>query len=975
AEARRRRREAAHGPPARAADDRTWREVREVVDAELAALPEAYRTALVLCYLQELGYEDAAARAGCSVGALRGRLERGKEALRRRLARRGLPLLAPALVAGRPEPSAAALVDATLAVVRALRAGGRIPAAVAELARPRGGIRAAVLPVAVGLAAVGALLAGAGPSSDLPPPARAVDPPGPRTDLFGDPLPDGAVLRLGSVLFRHAGAWHFALLPDGKSVLSAGSDGRLRTWDLATGRETRSVPEPGSGRGLLALSADGRYAAGLVGTDLAVLETETGTRRASFPAPGKDFHSTFFSPDGGTLAVLTWEPRLALVEWGTGRRRELTLPPRAIGRDSSFHGYFSGDGKWVVAGGGSGEAVCVFDAATGAEKHRLNCSAAHSAVTPDGKTLVASAWKPDGPPASDLVTFDLATGREAARFDLGGRGAFHSLDVSPDGKTLACSFSDTSCLVDLATGRVRHELPGRPGRVAFTRDGRHVVASNYQKLRVWGAVDGKERFDRPGNLGNLSVLAASPDGRWLASADWLEKGVAVWSLTDGRLARTLPFPGDEGRYVRAVGFSPDGRSLWAGGYTGFVQWWDAATWNESRSVRLKTPATNGPAPDYLYQIRVSPDGRAAHALARVMGRPETTGLAVWDTASGDAKWARSLPAEQRQWAWEGGGAAVALPTPDGLVVADGADPSRTRFEVPGVARNAPVAFSADGRLVATGKATGQGPATHEALLVESATGAVAAEVRTGPVDHLALAGGGRLLVATGGGSLRVFDTTTGGERGRRPLPASATGLLVPDERRAVTALADGTGLAWDLTAFAAPPGPRTGTATELWDALGGPAAAAHQAGWELAGRPAEAVAILRGKVKPVRAADAATVGALVSKLDAPAFADREAATKTLQGLGAAAAPVLRAALRETTSPERASRLGRLLAVMDARAVPSGEEVREVRAVAVLERAATADARALLTALAGGLPDARLTREAAAALARLTERPR
>src|SRR6185503_6349588 len=96
----RRKREAARPLSSTAPDDLTWREVREVLDAEIAELPEHYRLPVVLCYLQELTHEEAARRAGCSVGALRGRLERGKERLRKRLVRYGLPLAAPALVVG-----------------------------------------------------------------------------------------------------------------------------------------------------------------------------------------------------------------------------------------------------------------------------------------------------------------------------------------------------------------------------------------------------------------------------------------------------------------------------------------------------------------------------------------------------------------------------------------------------------------------------------------------------------------------------------------------------------------------------------------------------------------------------------------------------------------------------------------------------------------------------------------------------------
>src|SRR5262245_31137356 len=98
AEDRRRRRERGRPAPRAAADEVTLREACACLDAELAALPETYRLPIVLCCLQDLTYEAAARRAGCSVGALRGRLERGKDLLRRRLARHGLPLAAPLLL-------------------------------------------------------------------------------------------------------------------------------------------------------------------------------------------------------------------------------------------------------------------------------------------------------------------------------------------------------------------------------------------------------------------------------------------------------------------------------------------------------------------------------------------------------------------------------------------------------------------------------------------------------------------------------------------------------------------------------------------------------------------------------------------------------------------------------------------------------------------------------------------------------------
>src|SRR5580704_55948 len=65
-------------------------------------------------------------------------------------------------------------------------------------------------------------------------------------DAQGDPLPDGAVHRIGSIRLRHNGEIGLlAFAPDGKSLLSLGGDQTFRRWDAATGKELSRFEKKG----------------------------------------------------------------------------------------------------------------------------------------------------------------------------------------------------------------------------------------------------------------------------------------------------------------------------------------------------------------------------------------------------------------------------------------------------------------------------------------------------------------------------------------------------------------------------------------------------------------------------------------------------------------------------------------------------------------------------------------------------------
>src|SRR5262245_8928974 len=134
-------RKAATLPPVSSAEpdplDRlSARELLAAVDEEIARLSESYRLPLLLCAVEGLSQEEAAKRLGWSPGSVKGRLERGREMLRRRLARRGLAPaagLAGLLAEGSAESAEA--VGATVKAAAAFAAGAGPMTRASELAQ------------------------------------------------------------------------------------------------------------------------------------------------------------------------------------------------------------------------------------------------------------------------------------------------------------------------------------------------------------------------------------------------------------------------------------------------------------------------------------------------------------------------------------------------------------------------------------------------------------------------------------------------------------------------------------------------------------------------------------------------------------------------------------------------------------------------------------------------------------------------
>jgi RNA polymerase sigma factor (sigma-70 family) len=187
AEARRRRHERrAAELAAHPRGDEAWDDLRPILHEEIGRLPVHYRAVIVLCCLEGMTQEQAARQLGWPLGTVQSRLARGRERLRGRLTRRGLPLLVgpfcSAMTRERAEAVPAALIDETTraAGAIALAAGGASTAGVVSAAASglmEGALRTmfliqlkriAAIILVVGMATAGAGVLARQPAKDAP---------------------------------------------------------------------------------------------------------------------------------------------------------------------------------------------------------------------------------------------------------------------------------------------------------------------------------------------------------------------------------------------------------------------------------------------------------------------------------------------------------------------------------------------------------------------------------------------------------------------------------------------------------------------------------------------------------------------------------------------------------------------------------------------------------------------------------------
>jgi WD40 repeat protein len=813
----------------------------------------------------------------------------------------------------------------------------------------------------------------------------------PKRDRFGDPLPEGAIARLGSLDLRNeVPILTAAFTADGKTFVT-GDWVSIAFWDLATGKCVRRVPlKNARSVQLRRLSNDAKV---LMLEDfnkvLHFLDAASGEEQRTLnhaqcgPIRGKTLE---LSRDGKILAAVHRASNAA------------AKPSIAV---------------WDVAGSKLLHEFKMPSLAQGPPPYDL------IALTPDGKQLVLP--HADG----SLHLVDVASGKEVRAFEMPPprQGVppsfrFSRLALSPDGRYLAFGGHATPWTVcELATGKRLRQLGQLQPSVAgpiFTPNGRFLAVDEHKEVRLIGVLSGKEirRLPKPPSVGPSTKQVFSPDGRTLVG---FPSGhiIYLWDVLAGR--RLHPPVGHE-RGVQALAFFPDGKRLVSadqtgemrvsdiasaqslarrtynygaksltvdrGGETirfvgidGLARQWDVRTGRDE--VRQKVAERVSPQ-----HLALSPDGRSlATVVFRSVDpqrRPGTPEPRLYDLKTN--KWiGLPPPAEQ-------GCLGHLTFTPDSrrlaAICSDGAlrlwerDTGKLvrefKKEGPvGQASHLDPVFSADGRSVVL--------MDRMVRIREIASGADRLQIPpVGNSFSLAYSPDARFIACGGGdGQIFVYSAASGkqlaqwqGNQGYvHALAFSRDGHLL------ASGGANGTILIWNVPQDDSVAAVRNAEeAVSLWEALGeSDAAAANRALAALAAAPAQALPLFKERLGLIgKQLERAQYASLIADLDDDSFKVRERASRELALAGDDAAEALREALHKSPSAEVKRRIEDLLARLKKGGY--SQRLRFLRALEALERIGTQEAKNVLRSLAGQSLPPDLREEVQTSLRRMGDNP-
>jgi WD40 repeat protein len=458
----------------------------------------------------------------------------------------------------------------------------------------------------------------------------------PNVDQFGDPLPQGAVARLGSSRWRPGGGAQIVRFQPGGSLLTVSDNLVVQEWEANTGRELHHI--------------DLQAALLKVTPSLISLRSQFAAGRPMA-----------LSGDGKKLAVASGDEKIHLLDVTTGKYLRTIGPTMTSGPLLVM----SHDGSLLAetcellepAPRQPIKKATVWITTTNAAPKVLSVSgtilfAAHAGFSLDGRSFWQSALALD--PATQvgqptLVRWDLERGGDPVLNMLNDQPerAAAAPAVSHDQKAAAMRVGGSIRIVKLDDSKELVRIPPTNAtrqitHLLFSHDNRSLIgtAGPGSPLTIWDAVSGKElrQFAEFPLLWSRAYVPnpaydIAPDGKALA---WSERLIPV--LLDLEIGKARNEPNGHSGPLREAFFTPDGRDVVTRSTDGLIIRWDPETGRKIRQYDL---------PGRPESCMITPDLR--WILVATFGQGGTQ-FTVRDAASGEEK-GRITPATGPQSSW------------------------------------------------------------------------------------------------------------------------------------------------------------------------------------------------------------------------------------------------------------------------------------------------------------------------------------
>jgi WD40 repeat protein len=756
-------------------------------------------------------------------------------------------------------------------------------------------------------------------------------------------------------------------------LVAVSAEPAVHVWPT-NGSVKASVTKLAEKSHLVAVAPNARYAAGvLTAAQLTVWDLSGDKPFEHLTRPVGQVYRFAFSPDGTYLAACDRKNHVVLL----GNVPAKTWVEIDMAEEIVESPSFSPNGKWLTVS--SSRTVQVIDAVAGKEVARHSDQRnlfSYVTPAPNGASLAVLPGSFAMYPFQKLRVLSIPSWDEQKAVDVPTEHP-RCLMYSPDGKSILIGGAFDLREWDPATGNVRRVIAGPAAApVAFSPDGTRIASYCESGILYCSTATGKPvRPDlaAAGHHFPVHGVFMSSDGTVIATTSKQSSGsqgeLLTWAAETGRPLASVRI--QNSLNVASVAFLPGTSSIIGvrpDRLTPTI--WDAVTGKE---VRRFVSTEDRTGIETAKEWRLTGTGRQFVTYTSPTGKVPTKSYAVhWDVAtgreverieSGREKGAASIPLESPDGSWVlTRGTATHLKTKEAVEIVPLREAGYGAFDG---------SFSPDGRRVAVFRLVNPG----SLRLFDLDARVKLADLATGSPRAVCFASDGRILAAVSNKEVTLWEAITAKPIGKRPTTGGGVAFF-RNGRWVVTGQLDGTALVWDFTGTNRSPGNPVPATTEkdlakLWAALAeADAAAAYTAGWELADRPAQTIPFLRARLQTAKPVDEATVKRLVESLDAPMFADREKAEAALRDVGELAVATLRKLQEAGLTAEQGARVKKILAAALDPVLPAGETLRQVRAVAVLERIGTAEAKKILTDLATGAPDARVTKEAKSTLERI-----